>query len=77
MCQLCNLFVYSNAQALSIGDIVEAAGQGERDRISEAPKLAPRLIPQASIQSQLGAYLIDQLYIQLGAEKNKQKGEFW
>jgi hypothetical protein len=62
---LCSLFFYSNAQAqLSLGSIIEASQEAERKRISEAPKLAPTLIPQARNQSRLGSFLVAQLTIQ-------------
>jgi hypothetical protein len=75
---LCSLFIYSNTQAQSLLENIIKAGQADNQaalqkRLREGHILAPTLIPQAKIQSQLGPYLIDQLYIKIEAEKNKQK----
>lgn len=71
---LCSLFIHSGAQAQNFLEKMIAEGlEAEEVRLSEAPKLAPTLIPRAKIQSQLGSYLVAQLGIKQEEETNKKK----
>jgi len=77
----CSLFIYSNSQAQLLGDILKkAVAEADQEqalqlqiRLRDGSKIAPTLIPQAKIQSELGSYLVEELTIQNEAEKNKQK----
>ena len=71
-CLLLSLSLASNAQAQCLfGSIVEASREAEEKRLRAAPKLAETLIPKAKEQSNLGAFLIDQLTVQSEQETKK------
>ena len=67
-----SLSLGSNVQAQCLfGSIVEASKEAEEKRLRAAPKLAETLVPEAKEQSNLGAFLIDQLTVQSEQETKK------
>ena len=73
---LCSLIIWPNAlEASLLDDLLEAAQVSQAEREKEGPILAPTLIPQAKIQSQLGSYLVEKLRVKQEEEKSQKKAK--